>query len=159
MTEKNSPDGRYSGLRGAPVATLPGVDLAASDPQPSHQQTADRLKPKKLSAAQRHVWDRLGPTLVEMGRLTPLTADAFLEYCDIKVELDTLKALRQKQGYSFSTTGRHGEQAKTYPEVIQLNNLRAQFTQLCAHFGLTPATETRFADGRKGESGENPFAK
>lgn len=157
MTDPTRSRGRYPALDGSNVSVLPGVKPDDIDTTSEHEKKSTELMPK-MTVQQKKVWLRLGPHLVSTGRLSELSVDAFQEYCDIKTQLDELKKFRKDKGYSYETEGRHGLQHKAYPEMAQLNQLRTQFTQLCAHFGLTPATEARIRES-KGSGEQNPFAK
>ncbi len=144
--------------RGGNVSALPGVDLKDAKAETTHEETAKALIPRGTTAAQKKVWRALGPTLVANNRLSEQSVHAFLEYCDVVVEMAALRKFREENEYSYKTTGRHGVQAKTHPEIAQLNTLRTQFMQLCAHFGITPATAARVGTEQKPEE-SNPFKK
>ncbi|MFL0802577.1 MAG: P27 family phage terminase small subunit [Agarilytica sp.] len=140
------------------VSALPGVDLEDVKAETTHEETAAALIPRGTTAAQKKVWLELGPTLVANNRLSEQSVHAFLEYCDVVVEMAALRKFRKTNNYSYKTTGRHGDQVKTHPEIAQLNTLRTQFMQLCAHFGITPATAARVGTEQKPEE-SNPFKK
>lgn len=140
------------------VSAMPGVNLEAVTVSKTDEEDSKELMPRGITAAQKKIWLRLGSVMVASGRLNDYSADSFLEYCDVKVEMDTLKKFRKANGYTYETIGRHGEQIKLYPEIAQLNTLRIQFFQMCAHFGLTPATESRVNEAKALEE-SNPFKK
>lgn len=113
-----------------------------------HIAAAEALRPKYITGAQRKVWDRIVPDLSKAGRLKSIFVDFIAEYCDIKVRIDKArKHLDSKDvGWTYTTVGRHGEQAKSRPEVAQLNDDWRKWNTLVNQLGLSPATELRFND-------------
>lgn len=104
-------------------------------------QTARELRPHGLGREAMRVWDRLAPELVALGRLKAHYVDAFAEYCRVSVRLAQARASLDENEWTYVTTGRHGQQWKSRPEVAQLNDDWRKWRSLTASFGLTPADE------------------
>lgn len=111
-----------------------------------HKDRAAELRPRYLTRAEKRVWDRVAPELSRLNRLRPHYVDFIAEYCVVKVRMDeTRKALDEKD-WTYVTSGRHGIQHKSRPEVAQLNDDWRKWNSLVAQLGLSPATELRFND-------------
>lgn len=134
------------------VARLPVSDDSAHY-DAMHQERARELRPVKMTAAQRKVWDRIAPELSKLGRLKPHHVDVVAEYCFVKVRMDKVRTTLDKEGWTYETTGRHGKQKKSKPEVAQYNDDFRKWNSLVAQLGLSAATELRFND----RQGSLPF--
>lgn len=148
---------RYSGAQSATVSAIHGGTLPSGKSESELVEQAKSLMLRGMSAKQKKVWLTVGPALVGEGRLKKTTAHAFLELCDVIVEIEELRKFRKNNSYSYSTEGRYGLQHKSFPETAQLNTLRSQFIQLCAHFGMTPGTDSKAGTGDGGKGEANPF--
>ena len=138
--------GRY---KETPVAKHPAYDqgkAAIDENKKQHAAAARKLRPRTLSREEKKVWDRVAPCLSSLGRLKPHYVDFIAEYCVIKVRLDGLRKQLDEVDWSYITTGRHGVQHKSRPEVAQLNDDWRKWNSLIAQLGLSPATELRFND-------------
>jgi len=120
---------------------------AANAERATAQQRADAdgrardLRPHGLGKAVIKVWDRLAPELILLGRLKAHHVDAFEEYCRIMVRLREARDYLDDNEWTYVTTGRHGSQHKSRPEVAQLNDDWRKWRSLTASFGLTPSDE------------------
>lgn len=121
--------------------------LAASSENDSlHIQRAKELMPRGMSSDEKRVWNRIGPELSKLGRLKKHYVDFVQEYCVVKVRMDETRNELDKISWTYITTGRHGVQHKSRPEVAQLNDDWRKWNSLVAQLGLSPATELRFND-------------
>ena len=121
---------------------------AAAENSEKHIAIAEELRPKFITGPRRKVWDRIAPELSKAGRLKKIFVDFVAEYCEVKVRIDRMrKHLDHKDnGWTYTTVGRHGSQAKSRPEVAQLNDDWRKWNTLVNQLGLSPATELRFND-------------
>jgi P27 family predicted phage terminase small subunit len=145
--------GRY---KESNVATLPS-SVDDEKHHARHVSVADQLKPESLSCDERKVWDRIAPELSKQGRLKRHFVDFVAEYCVVKSRMDTFRSHLDSNGWSYTTTGRHGEQEKSLPQVAQLNDDWRKWNSLVAQLGLSPATELRFND-RQGSLFDDDFS-
>lgn len=134
-----------------------GVEADANNDE-KHKALAAQLRPKGLSPAEKRVWLRVAPELSRAGRLRALFVDFLREYCVVKVSVDASREYlnREDIGWTYETTGRHGTQLKSRPEVAQYNDDWRKWNSLVGQLGLSPATELRFND-KQGDLFENPF--
>lgn len=142
------------------VAKHPAFDqgkAAAEGNEESHIERAKSLMPKGLSSQEKRVWMRLAPELSKAGRLKKLFVDFIYEYCIVKVRLDSTRETLDKIEWTYVTTGRHGTQRKSRPEVAQLNDDWRKWNSLVAQLGLSPATELRFNDKQGSLFGDDEF--
>lgn len=107
---------------------------------------AKRLMPKGMSASEKRTWLRVAPELHRLGRLKQHFVDFVHEYCVVKCRMDELRTTLDKTEWTYVTTGRHGSQRKSRPEVAQLNDDWRKWNSLVAQLGMSPATELRFND-------------
>ena len=102
--------------------------------------TAARLKPDWLDEDEAKVWDKLAPLASFSGRLTEQFAEAFGEYCCLRVRIITVRRELNKTGWYYTTEGRHGEQRKAKPEATQYNDDYRKWQALSSKFGMTPGS-------------------
>jgi len=148
------------------IAKHPDYDAAALEENEAlHEQAeaearakSEEIRPDDLNDEERKVWDRICPQLFYENRMKALYSDLLAEFCRAVVRLASNRAVIDEHGGpTFKTTGRHGDQWKSRPEVAQMNDDFRKLTQLAAHFGLSPATEMRYA-AKQGELfGPNEF--
>jgi len=135
-----------------PELATPGKFAALplhDEPQSVHVARANSLRPADdLTEAELKVWDRVGPHLAMLGRLKPHFVDAFAEYCRIVRRLADARSLLDAEEWTYVTTGRHGTQAKSRPEVAQLNDDWRKWRSLVGEFGLAPAAERGMQSGQ-----------
>lgn len=142
------------------VAKHPSFDqgkAAAEENTAKHKEFAKSLMPRGMSTDEKRVWNRLSPELVKLGRLKPHHVDFVQEYCVVKVRMDTTRTMLDKLDWTYITTGRHGTQHKSRPEVAQLNDDWRKWNSLVAQLGLSPATELRFNDKQGSLFGDDEF--
>lgn len=142
------------------VAKHPAYDqgkAATEGNEESHIERAKSLMPKGLSAAEKRVWMRLAPELSKAGRLKKLFVDFIHEYCIVKVRMDTTRMSLDNTEWTYVTTGRHGTQYKSRPEVAQFNDDWRKWNSLVAQMGTSPATELRFNDKQGSLFGDDEF--
>jgi P27 family predicted phage terminase small subunit len=148
--------GRYpTGSVAQHPAYQQGVEADATN-EKKHADHAADLRPRGLPAPEKRVWDRIAPELSKAGRLRPLFADFLREYCVVKVAIDEARAHLNREGWTYETTGRHGAQLKSRPEVAQYNDDWRKWNSLVGQLGLSPATELRFND-KQGDLFINEF--
>lgn len=138
------------------VAQHPSI-LQADEQQAKHEAIAAELMPAELNEDERRVWLRLAPELSKHSRLKRHFIDFIAEYCIVKVRMDGWRNYLDKNEWSYITTGRHGEQHKSRPEVAQLNDDWRKWNSLVAQIGLSPATELRFNDKQGGLFDDDDF--
>ncbi len=129
---------------------------AVADNEEIHKARAKELLPRGLSADEKRVWNRIAPELSKLGRLKKHYVDFVQEYCIIKVRIDSARQNLDKIEWTYVTTGRHGTQRKSRPEVAQYNDDWRKWNSLVAQIGLSPATELRFND-KQGSLFEDEF--
>lgn len=121
-----------------------------------HIHKAKDLMPRGMNADEKRVWNRVAPELSKLGRLKKHFVDFIQEYCVVKVRMDKTRSELDKISWKYVTTGRHGTQEKSRPEVAQLNDDWRKWNSLVAQLGLSPATELRFND-RQGNLFDDEF--
>lgn len=124
----------------------------------THIARAKELKPK-LTRLESRVWDRIAPELSRANRLKRLYVDFIAEYCTVKVRLDEARKNLDASDWTYVTTGRHGTQFKSKPEVAQYNDDWRKWNSLVAQLGLSPATELRFNDRQGSLFDDDEFGK
>lgn len=130
---------------------------AAAENEESHIQRAKELMPRGMNADEKRVWNRIAPELSRLGRLKKHFVDFVQEYCVVKVRMDATRCQLDKDNWTYITTGRHGVQHKSRPEVAQLNDDWRKWNSLVAQLGLSPATELRFNDRQGSLFGDDEF--
>jgi P27 family predicted phage terminase small subunit len=111
-----------------------------------HFAIATENLPDDLGKLEQKVWLRLVPELSKQGRFKKHFADFICQYCIVKVRMDGWRVYLDENDWSYVTSGRHGQQHKSRPEVAQLNDDWRKWNSLVAQLGLSPATELRFND-------------
>ncbi|QEY15476.1 hypothetical protein D0C16_05505 [Cellvibrio sp. KY-GH-1] len=142
------------------VAKHPAFDqgaAAAAENEEAHIQRAKELMPRGMNADEKRVWNRIAPELSRLGRLKKHFVDFVQEYCVVKVRMDATRCQLDKDNWTYITTGRHGVQHKSRPEVAQLNDDWRKWNSLVAQLGLSPATELRFNDRQGSLFGDDEF--
>lgn len=124
-----------------------------------HVERAVDLKPGDLTESELRVWDRLAPELSRLGRLKPHFVDFLYEYCVVKARLDLLRSELDEEEWVYVTTGRHGKQIKSRPQVAQYNDDWRKFNSMVAQLGISPATELRFNDKQGGLFDDDEFGQ
>lgn len=137
--------GRYA--NDSNVVTHPNATAGAEHQALTDEQVRDKaaeLMPNDLTEGEQAVWMRVVPELYNANRVKGLYLDFIAQYCVVKCRLDALRADLDEQDWTYITTGRHGMQVKSRPEVAQLNDDWRKWNSLVAQLGLSPATELRF---------------
>jgi P27 family predicted phage terminase small subunit len=132
---------------------------ASAENEQLHQQRAKELKPRGLTRAEKKVWDRIAPELSRLGRLRPHYVDFVEQYCVVKVRMDDLRSFLDEEDWSYATSGRHGIQHKSRPQVAQLNDDWRKWNSLVAQLGISPATALRFNDKQGSLFEDDEFGK
>lgn len=148
--------GRY---KESNIATHPAYsagEAATANNDQHHADVAAELLPGDISEAEKVVWLRVAPELSRLGRLKKHFIDFVREYCVVKVRMDETRSHLDSIEWTYVTTGRHGKQVKSRPEVAQLNDDWRKWNSLVAQLGLSPATELRFND-RQGSLFDDDF--
>ena len=140
------------------VANFPGSEK----PQEYHDAHAKELRPDDLSKEELAIWDRVAPELSKVSRLKPLFVDAIAEYCRVTRRIADARELLDDKDWIYVTTGRHGKQMKSRPEVAQLNDDWRKWRSLVTELGMTPSAERLFSDAQLplfpgGDDGFNQF--
>jgi P27 family predicted phage terminase small subunit len=128
---------------------------AANETQ--HKDRAKELMPRGMTADEKKVWNRIAPELSALGRLKKHFVDFVQEYCVVKVRMDSIRTELDSIEWTYVTTGRHGMQFKSRPQVAQLNDDWRKWNSLVAQLGLSPATELRFNDKQGSLFGDDEF--
>lgn len=160
--------GRYPSAKGsAKISEHPGFVDARRAEEIAESERAEKLAeakakavdwaPDDLSEQESVVWVRVCAELILVGRYRPIFQDALAEYCSVLVRLKQFRKELNDEEWTYVTTGRHGMQQKARPMVAQVNVDHAKLMQLCAHFGLTPATELRYTANQQGDLFANEF--
>lgn len=142
------------------IVRHPSFDQAAEKQEGNdafHLEKAKELMPKGMSAAEKRVWLRIAPELNKLGRLKKHFVDFIQEYCVVKCRMDATRSYLDKRDWTYVTTGRHGVQHKSRPEVAQLNDDWRKWNSLVAQLGLSPATELRFNDRQGSLFGDDDY--
>ena len=132
---------------------------AAAENEASHKNRAKELMPRGMTTEEKKVWNRLAPELSKLGRLKNHFVDFIQEYCIVKVRMDSIRSDLDTREWTYVTTGRHGMQHKSRPEVAQLNDDWRKWNSLVAQLGLSPATELRFNDKQGSLFDDDDFSK
>lgn len=144
------------------VVTHPAFEQGSAATAANDQRVKDLAKslmPRGMSREEKSVWNRLAPELVKLGRLKKHYVDFVHEYCVVKVRMDSTRVKLDKEDWTYVTTGRHGTQKKSRPEVAQLNDDWRKWNSLVAQLGLSPATELRFNDKQAGLFDDDEFGQ
>jgi P27 family predicted phage terminase small subunit len=108
-----------------------------SDPGPVRMPTG--LAKIKPAAA---MWKRLAPALIESGRLTPESADAFALLCRLHAELELLDDALASEGFVVAT-----ERGPVANPIARLARAaRNDWVSLARDFGLTAASSARLPE-------------
>ncbi len=145
--------------------SLPVLLDGFKNPTEEHYRQADSLL--KIvdikSKEQLRIWNFLAPHLALKNWLSPLHALQLADVCWTWVEMERLKKFLKKEGYTYTTETRDGEQIKNRPEVGQLNELTRRFNSYAGSFGLNPAAEKQLNEFQTdlfktiGGDSENPY--
>jgi P27 family predicted phage terminase small subunit len=96
--------------------------------------------PAWLDAVGKSMWRKLGADLIETGILTRGDLRAFEMLCDAYSDVRALKKALDNEDVTIPG-GRNGQYGrKINPIIAQLQKSRKAYTELAAHFGLTPMT-------------------
>ena len=107
--------------------------------------------PRELSERARREWRKLGKELVESGLLTSLDKMAFAAMVTSWTRwLEATEAL-DKTGMLIK--GQHGPQLNPLLRVAR--DAQAEYTRMCAEFGLTPSASARVRAAKVEE--KDPF--
>lgn len=106
--------------------------------------------PKDLSAEAKVIWVEVVDMLVAQRVITALDAHILESYCENLAKIRKCRKVL-KDGLTYKTHGRHGEQIKTRPEVNILAEAERQHRALSSELGLTPASRTRLPNGNQGD--------
>lgn len=93
-------------------------------------------KPTGMSAFASDVWDRVGPELVRIGKLTVVDGEAFASYCELAWEnvrlqrlVNALRSMTQKAPSGYD---------QIHPLVAQRNKVLESLDRFHRKFGITP---------------------
>lgn len=88
------------------------------------------------------MWKRLAPSLIDSGRLTPESADAFAMLCRLHAELELLDDQLTAEGFVVST-----ERGPVANPIARLARAaRNDWVSLARDFGLTAASSARLPE-------------
>lgn len=139
------------------VAQFPGE--FAEKPDEWHAARVAELKPSALGESESLRWDIVAFELSKIGRLKSIYVDVIAEYCRVAERMaQTIEYLDQDDvGWTYITTGRHGRQIKSRPEVAQYNDDWRKWRSLISELGLSPAAEKSLNASQGDLFGPNPF--
>ena len=140
---------------GSNVSQFPGD--YSDKPETWHEEQAAELRPADLKDEEVAVWDRMAPELSKVGRLKKLYIDVIAEYCRIIAKLAEARKRLDENEWTYVTTGRHGAQHKSRPEVAQLNDDWRKFRSLVTELGLSPAAEKTLKHVQRDLFDDNPY--
>ena len=103
-------------------------------------------------------WERLAPTLTQMGVLTEADLLAFAGYCQAYARWREAEEFISQHGSIFQTPSGY---VQTVPQVsIAHTNLKIM-QSFCSEFGLTPSSRSRIIAGNPANKGfeEDPMEK
>ncbi|MBB5154973.1 phage terminase small subunit P27 family [Saccharopolyspora phatthalungensis] len=110
--------------------------------------------PEELSDDARAVWNRLAPSLIAVGVLTPWDTDAFVIVCESLARYK--QATKLVNGSALLVQGPTGFVKN--PALTVQREAETTFAQYGARFGLTPSDRTQLkvdvASGRSGAGAE-----
>ena len=106
------------------------VNLHAPDPPPTVARPQEYLDLDALG-----VWQRLAPSLIARGVLTPWDADAFAAYCTAVVHHRRAVLAVNKAGVMLGT----GRNLHKHPALQVVRDQAALMVTLGGRFGLTPS--------------------
>lgn len=138
--------------KGENIAQFPGGELSDE----FHEGQALALRPDDLTDLEQAVWDRIAPELNKLGRLKKIYIDVIAEYCRIVARMAAMRKVLDAEEWTHKTTGRHGDQLKSRPEVAQLNDDWRKFRSLVSELGLSPSAE-KTLNAAQGDLFENEF--
>jgi phage terminase small subunit len=140
--------GRKPDLNASSNVAVLQVEHAGDPEEPTEQhiEKSKSLRPTGMNAAERKIWNDLGPQMVRLGRLKAHFALAFRDFCEIEARLRHWRKLLDDKDWQYVTEGRNGQQYKARPQVAQLNDDWRKRHSLRSEFGLTPSAERTFSD-------------
>ena len=113
--------------------------------------------PAHLPDKAKTAWRELSATLDDMGVLTIADGKALEQLCSTYNEWRELIKLIDRDGYTYKTTGRGGdEMIKANPAVALAGNAQQRIRAMMIEFGLTPSSRARVKAERKPK--EDPLA-
>lgn len=125
--------------------------LPDDDPTDAHAETAKKLRPTGLNAAERKFWDATAPQMVMLGRLKPHYAHTYADYCCVVARMAKTKRFLDKNGWTYESITRNGLQLKMHPEVGQLNDDWRKWRTYVGMFGLAPSEERNLKSSPQGD--------
>lgn len=127
-------------------------------PQAVHIAQAEALRPKQgLTEAELKEWDKTAPRLAMLGRLRPHFTDALMEYCRVIRRLADTRAILDREGWTYGSETRYGDQQKSRPEVAQLNADWVKWWNLQQAFGFMPSPDKRLSKSLSGNDALDDF--
>ena len=101
-------------------------------------------------------WNRLAPSLIDMGVLTDHDLTAFEGYCQAYARWREAEEFMSQHGTIFKTPSGYVQQV---PQVsIAMQNLKIM-QSFCSEFGLTPSSRARiYAAGNDNAADDDPMA-
>lgn len=116
--------------------------------------------PKTLDSVGVQCWKRLSALLDRTGVLTQPDEFALERLCDIYSEIQECRALIERDGRTYTTTGADGTALiKMNPAVTQLRAADTLFKAYLTEFGLTPAARSKVHAEPDGYTVDDPMAR
>lgn len=129
----------------------------AERPDEWHEERAAAVCPDDLNLRELVIWKVVAFELSKIGRLKNLYIDVVAEYCRVYARLAEAREYLDAEEWTYITTGRHGKQIKSRPEVAQLNDDWRKWRSLVSELGLSPAAEKSLNAAQGDMFGPNPF--
>lgn len=97
-------------------------------------------------------WKTLYPEVIRRDNFKEAHLHTLELLCDLYVEYDNITAMLSVTGYTYEDESRNGKQMKSYPEVAQLNQLRAHIATYTKMLGFVLMPDKIVGENdRKGE--------
>lgn len=97
------------------------------------------------------MWNKLVDIITERENFLDHHLSQLEILCSLYAEMAKLERFIEDNGHTYESEGRNGTQIKAYPEVGQLNKVRAEIRSYSQILGLTLAKSR----GPEGDSSEN----
>lgn len=116
--------------------------------------------PESLDSVGVQCWKRLSILLDRTGVLTEPDEFALERMCDTYADVQACKALIERDGRTYTTTGTDGSTLiKQNPAVGQLRAADALFKSYLTEFGLTPAARSKVHATPADDADADPMAR
>jgi phage terminase small subunit len=106
-----------------------------------------KYPPPKKGKIYREKWELFIVGLAERENFKIAHLSQLEILCDLYVEYAQLKRFIKKNGYTYESVGRNGDQRKPFPEVYRLSRVESLIKEYSKSLGIMPKRDTSIEDG------------